>query len=172
MKKIENPEFRIIKTTPSSLGTVDYHIVIYEKSDFNNSDLLQEKNESQIAEGIYESGEYHGFYVIHSSTTQGEDIETLSQDEKLFCNNRINCDSILSYHCLSIRDDETKLKLRTGFHEIHPEMNLSEIIYDWNSMIKISNRYKEIEVNKDVFFKLYKEQVEKWKKQVTIYIKS
>ncbi len=171
MKKIEHPEFRIIRTMPSTLGTVDYYIIIYEKLDFNDSNLLEGKNEAEIAENIYESGVYQGFYVIHSSTTRGEEIDILNQGKKLFCYNRINCDSILSYHCLVIKADETSLKLRTGFHEIQPEMNISETIYDWNSMMKISNGYQEIEVNRDTFFKLYEEQVEVWKTQITTYIK-
>ncbi|TVZ47496.1 hypothetical protein JM82_2106 [Olleya sp. Hel_I_94] len=171
MKKIENPGFRIIKTLPSTLGTVDFHIVMYEKLDFSDDEVWKGVNESEIAEEIYESGEYKGFYVIHSSTTRGEDINTLDDSEKLFCFNRINCDSILSYHCLATRSDETGFKLRIGFHEMHPEMSLPKIINDWNSMANISNGFQEIKINKDTFFELYQKQVEIWKKQITRCIK-
>lgn len=173
MKNILEPILRIVKSNPSALGTEDYYITLYDKSDFNdtNAESWFKENESEIAEELYETAEYKSIYVIHSSTTRGEDIRVLNEGNNISIYNRINCDSILSYHCLALKIDETKLKLRTGFHETHPEVGHSELPFSWNMMNKISNNYQEIEVDKDAFFKQYNEITEKWKKQITRRIK-
>lgn len=162
MKRIKHPEFKIIRTSPSSLGTIDFHIIAYEK---NELDIWKEVNEYEIAEEISETGEYKGFYVIHSSTTRGQDIFTLD-GHKEFVFNRTNCESILSYHCLAIKVDGSCLNLRTGFHDSSD--NHIENINDWNSITKISNGYQEIEFSKDNFYKLYDRKVDEWKKHITI----
>ncbi|XRE42886.1 hypothetical protein ACIVBQ_001090 [Tenacibaculum discolor] len=167
MRKIKNPQLKIIKTSPSTLGTVDYHIVIYDSTNLKDG-LFDKFNEFEIAEEIYETGEFKGFYVIHSSSTRGADIIPLSDNH--FSCNRINCDSILSYHCLAIKSNETELTLRTGFHEIHPSLNILHEVYDWDSMSTISNGFLEIEVDKHVFLKLYKKQIDEWKEKVTTCI--
>ncbi len=164
MKRIKHPEFKIIRTSPSSLGTIDFYIIAYEKTEF---DIWKELNENEIAEEIYETGEYKGFYVIHSSTTRGEDISTLD-GKKEFVFNRINCESILSYHCLAIKVDGSYLNLRTGFHE-SSNSRIGKII-DWNSITEISNGFQEIEFVKDEFYKLYNRKVDEWKKQITMTI--
>ena len=161
MKIIENPEFEFIKTLPSTLGTVDFHVVIYEKSDFKNLGRFSADKLSEVAEEIYETGEYKGFYVIHSSSSRGDRINTLENYEDGFYSNRINCDSILSYHCLAIKNEKLVLKIRSGFHEICPGKNLLEIVNDWDTMERISNGFQEIEVNKEVFIKLYEEKMKK-----------
>ena len=162
---MKNPQLKIIETLPSTLGTVDYHIVIYENTNLKES-LFDTFNEFEIAEEIYETGEFEGFYVIHSSTSRGADITPISNEIHFSCN-RINCDSIISYHCLAIKSNENELALRTGFHEIHPNINITQEIYDWNSMPNISNGFLEINIDKNKFFELYQKQIEEWKQRVT-----
>ena len=164
MKIIKNPEFKFIKTNPSTLGTVDFYIVIYKKSDFSGLDSMLDLKESEIAEEIYETGEYKGFYVIHSSSNRGDSINLLENYRDGFYSNRVNCDSILSYHCLAIKNEQSGFKIRTGFHEANSEVNLSRIINDWNSMTNVSNGFHEIEVNKEAFVQLYEKQIKKIKK--------
>ncbi len=173
MKDILKPVLRIIKSNPSTLGTEDYYIILYDESDFNDLDkeLWFKENELEIFEELYETAEYKNIYVIHSSTSRGEDIKILNERKNISIYNRVNCDSILSYHCLALKLDETKLILRTGFHETHPKIGDSELPFSWNMMNKLSNNYKEIEVDKDVFFKDYNKIIEKWKKEITHYIK-
>lgn len=165
MIKIENPQFKIIETLPSTLGTVDYYLCLYDKID-TREDIFDKIDASEIAEELYETGMYSGIYVIHSSTTRGEDINPLSKDNH-FCCNRINCDSILIYHCLAMKNNEGQLILRTGFHESHPSFNISKMVYDWDSLINVSNGFLELEINNHVFFKLYQEEIKKWRQEVS-----
>ena len=163
--KIDNPQLKIIETLPSTLGVIDYYIVLYDKND-QNDNLLNKPNAYEIAEEIYETGEFNGFYVIQASSSRGEDIKPLAEDS-CFCYNRVNCDAVLSYHILAIKQNGTELHLRSGFHEIHPSAIISKQVYDWNSMSNISNGFIEIEVNAQAFFKLYNKQIRKWQLHVT-----
>lgn len=160
MNKIENPVFKIIKTFPSSSGIVDMHIVVYEQDNYK---IWQVTTENEIAENIYESGEYKGIYIIHSTSTMGAEIKPLNHN-KTFSLNRTNCDSILTYHCLAIKIEENIVTLRTGFHEqINLNNSTTIAIHNWESMNNISNDYQEIIMNKDIFFSRYNAQIEKWK---------
>lgn len=152
MNKIENPVFRIIKTFPSSLGTIDFFIVVYEKGKFIS---WNSKIENEIAENIYEKGVYKDVYVIHSSSSRGEKINPINSNI-IFSQNRTNCDSILIFHILAVKFINKDVILRTGFHDLKSGIN--KTIYDWETMKNISNGYQEIIINKERFYNLYNEQ--------------
>lgn len=54
MKTIKNPALRMIQSPPSSLGTLDYYIVIYDLAEFPlpDSTIWFEENEAEIADSV------------------------------------------------------------------------------------------------------------------------
>lgn len=170
MKSISNPVLRFINSAPSSLGTIDYFIVLYDEGELGSyySTNWWKEHEFEVAEELYETAEYQGVYVIHASGTRGQNIYPLEKDQEQLAYNRINCDSILSYHCVAIKTEKQVVHLRTGFHETYPDDHPASLLFDWGSMDEVSNRYQEIEVDKDLFFEYYEKVIKVWKEKVKL----
>lgn len=164
MIHIQTPALRIIKTLPSSLGTVDWHIVLYDLTALHEPEPEKwiEDNEHEIAEDIYESAHYLGVYIIHSTTTRGEDIRPLDEQADGATFNRINLDSVLSFHCLAVQTVGNNLQVRTGFHEAFPDVDFSTLPFQWDQMDRLSNGFQALQVNKETFFALYFQAIENW----------
>lgn len=170
MIRIQDLGMRIIRTRAGSLGYIDYHIVLYDKRLTPSDDIWPGFDEAEIAEGVYESGEYKGFFVIHSSSTTGKDIRVCSRLNRTFSSNLISCDSILCYHCLSLNQVKEGLMIRSGFHECIPPATLSDVINDWDSMTLVSGGMQQILVNTNKFVSLYREHTLEWHTQVVPFI--
>jgi hypothetical protein len=165
IKIIKTPRLKIIKTLPSTLGNIDYHIVIYDESILGANNHWNELKEAEVADWIYEKAVYQDIYVIHSTSTRGEKITPISNFSNGFSSNRINCDSILSYHFLATKYIQQHIHIRTGFHENSPEHSPSLSINNWESMSKISNGFHELKLDKNQFISIYQEQIQLWNKQ-------
>ena len=165
MKEITNPQLRIIQSNPSSLGTFDDYIVLYDKVDFKNVEIAPwfDENEGIIADELYETAHYNNIFVIHSTSSRGEGINILKKSKDTSIFNRINCDSVLTYHCIAIKTISNFVIIRTGFHEVLVFEGFKMEGFKWNEMNNISNGYQELKVDKNIFFSLYEEQVEVWK---------
>lgn len=166
IKIIKAPKLKIIKTIPSTLGNIDYHIVIYDESILGSNNYWDELKEAEVAESIYEKAVYQDIYVIHSTSTRGEPITPISNFSNGFSFNRINCDSILAYHFLATQQTQQHIHIRTGFHESQPEYNPYLIINNWESMSNISNGFHEIKLDKNQFSPIYQEQIERFIKLI------
>lgn len=175
--KIVDPEIKVIKTLPSSLGRIDYFMVLFEKSSSKEyfPSVNQELGEAwsdmpdyQVAIRVDDDDFELPIFVLHARgicrSEEPKAFQQLNDGEECFNKNVTSFDSAITLHCVSFRDKSGVTSIRTGFHyfqagDSKPDSGPTS----WDSMVDIYEQdFKEINVESKLFWKEYNVQSRVW----------
>ena len=165
--EIRQPIIWVLTSPPSTLGTIDYNMVLFESE--HNSTFRRQMGE--LAENISDQEDCYPFFLLHSTTTWGQSITPLqsrSPSETQFCINRTNTDSVMLYHCLACRNLESNVLLKSGFHSWPVQENSDELLpSSWDSMKNMNGDvHFSVKINSVQFWRTYSIAVSKWRTEV------
>ena len=150
--RITNPKIKLIQTHPSSLGNVDYYMVIYEAHEFSDTWFCE--HGYQIAENIYDEIFELNIFILHATSDRGEAIVPISKGG-LLLKTRIDCDSVLSFHLIEYSLNKELLVFNTDIYE-------SLDFKSPQTMPINSLRLKTFSLEKSIFWSLYEKALLEW----------
>jgi hypothetical protein len=176
--KIVDPEIRILKSEPSSLGNIDCYMVIFDKDVFSvekygDIESWFQENGSCITYNVRDDDFEYSIYVMHSEKiAEGDPVIPLLEEDlssKKFVTNIISYDSCLMSHCLGICEEDNILYIKSGFHywsACDQKGYTGPTSYD--SMSKIyDGDYRFLAMDRSRFWHLYHPMLKIWTEQVT-----
>jgi hypothetical protein len=105
--------------------------------------------------------------VIHSTTTRGQEIQTIQEKKSYFSCNVLGYGDVIDYHCLSLKSDGSEVEIRTGFHETLAGEADYRIPTDWESMENANHGYQLLKMKSNGFFPRYEAHIKRWKEEIS-----
>lgn len=174
--EIAKPVIKILRSSPTSLGSVNYYMVVFDEIVFSINkhgsidDWFQEY-EYDVTEYIGDDNFNYPIYILHCTDPRsGENIIPLVEKEpgtKQFSTNRINCDDGMIQHCIAIREDFDLVHIKSGLHYwmVYDDDNRNNMPTSWDSMSNIyGGEYSFLSVPRIEFWSLYHSMLEIWNK--------
>lgn len=154
---IKSPEIRMIKSNPTTLGNYDISMVIFDANIEGINEFIS-NNEQLISDKLFENCSYENVHLIHTTTPmRGEPIKPLTNTD--FTKNRTNCESITTFHCLSTKNVNDRIVIKSAFYFIQN-----------NQFDKLPSNYSEMSLENDMSIKIITDKKlfhEKYQEQVT-----
>jgi hypothetical protein len=169
MINLINPKIKIMDSTPGSLGSIDYYMVMSDEHEFipdiDNYDKLAENFESKP---MVKNKQFDDtFLILHSTNPSwGEQIKPLKVNDQLFSSNITAYDECLTHHCLALKLDLDRFIIKSGTYltcenEVAPSSFLDMPLIDHYQV-----QVREFTINKEIFWSLYSEAVKEWAEHV------
>ena len=161
--EIQNPEIELLKSSPSSLGTINYYMALFDA--LNVSEF--ESKIEVLSENIDDEENHYPFFLLHSTSTRGEPIIPLKKaraNESQFCVNRTNTDSALKYHCLAYKNKGDRVSLKSGFHSWQVSDSSDERMpIGWDTMDQMDGEvYFLVNMLSERFWSQYESALKSW----------
>jgi hypothetical protein len=175
--EIVKPAIKILKSSPTSLGSVTYYMVIFDEVIFSVhkhgsiDDWFQEYG-YDVTEYIGEDNFNYPIYMLHCTDPEnGETIISLVEKKpstKQFSTNRTDCDSGVIQHCIAIEEAFDFVYIKSGFHYYMVWDNKrNNMPTSWDSMSNIyDGKYSFLSVPRIKFWSLYHSMLKIWNQQV------
>lgn len=165
--EIQNPVIKLLKSSPSSFGTICFHMVL-----FDTSELPEFESKIEVlSEDIDDEDNHFPFFLLHSTTTRGEPIVPLIEERKeqsQFTLNRTNTDSVLRYYCLADKAEGDSVLLKSGFHSWQAAEKRDERMpVDWKGIDNMEGgTHFLVNLQKERFWPIYTSALIGWFKMI------
>ena len=176
--EIVKPAIKILRSSPTTLGSVDYYMVIFDEVAFSVNkhgsidDWFQEY-EHDVTDYIGEDNFIYPIYVLHCTDPRnGENIIPLGEKElgtKQFSTNRTDCDDGVIQHCIAIKEAFNSVYIKSGFHYyMVQDDKRNNMPTSWDSMSNIyGGKYSFLSVPRIEFWSLYHSMLKIWNDRIT-----
>jgi len=168
--EIFKPVIKVLVSEASSLGTINYNMVVFDEVWAPEFDLKY----FDLAQNIDDQDNHQPYYLLHSTSTRGEAIKRIGSEStsgNIFSINRVNLDSIILYHCLAYRNTDGFVYLKSGFHSWVATDDVDmRFPRDWDSMDSMNGDcHCIIKIERNSFWRAYLEGLRSWDKKAKLY---
>ena len=168
---IQNLEIKVMDSDPSSLGTINYYMVMSDADNFPEGVSNLDKLICTFPNNLNREFE-DVFFVLHNTNSSlGDQIAPLSvtdQGSDQFTSNIVVYDECNEHHCLAVTQDSEICSLISGSYLV---CFSDKIIDSYQELLAHDDFYSPLNmcrVNKKQFWQSYGVAVEQWVKNVKI----